>query len=101
MIIPNFQSYQPVPSDLFQFLRNGRCECNWNNAQFDALYDKALGTDDAGRNAVWAKMQELVNTDVPILVPVQFATVTATGKGVTGVWVDGTGTPHYEAATAG
>jgi peptide/nickel transport system substrate-binding protein len=100
MIIPNFQSYQPVPSDLFQFLRNGRCECNWNNAQFDSLYDKALATDDAGRNAVWAKMQELVNTDVPILVPVQFATVTATGAGVTGVWVDGTGTPHYEAAVA-
>ena len=98
MIIPNFQSYQPVPSDLFQFLRNGRCECNWNNAEFDSLYNKALATPDADRDQVWAQMQKLVNTDVPTLVPVQFATVTATGQGVTGVWVDGTGTPHYEAA---
>jgi peptide/nickel transport system substrate-binding protein len=98
MIIPNFQSYQPVPSDLFQFLRNGRCECNWNNVKFDSLYDQALATADPDRNEVWAQMQELVNSEVPILVPVQFATVTATGKGVSGVWVDGTGTPHYEAA---
>lgn len=99
MVIPNFQSYQPVPSDLFQFLRKDRCECNWNNPKFDALYNEALATEDkAERNKIWAQMQELVNQEVPILVPVQFATVTAAGKGLTGVWVDGTGTPHYEAA---
>lgn len=98
MIVPNFQSYQPVPSDLFQFLRSGRCECNWNNAQFDKLYNKALATPDADRNGVWAKMQELENKDMPIYVPVQFATVTANSPRVSGVWVDGTGTPHYESA---
>lgn len=98
LIIPNFQSYQPVPSDLFQFLRNGRCECNWNNDEFDSLYDEALAATDEDRNEVWAQMQELVNQDVPIYVPVQFATVTVTGKGISGVWVDGTGTPHFETA---
>jgi peptide/nickel transport system substrate-binding protein len=99
-IIPNFQSYQPVPSDLFQFVRTGRCECNWNNSAFEADYASALATP-AGeeQNAIWAKMQELVNQQVPIYVPVQFATITAASRKVSGLWVDGTGTPHLEAAT--
>jgi hypothetical protein len=44
-------------------------------------------------------MQELVNQQVPIYVPVQFATITAASRNVSGLWVDGTGTPHLEAAT--
>lgn len=99
-IVPNFQSYQPVPSDLMLFLQSGRCECNWNSAEFDGLYTKALSVaDDNERGAVWAQAQELVNQEVPIYVPVQFATVTATSMNLENVWVDGGGTPHFEAAS--
>lgn len=98
-IVPNFQSYQPVPSDLMLFLQSGRCECNWNSAEFDGLYAKALATPDPeGQKAVWAELQELVNREVPIYVPVQFATVTATSNNIEGLWVDGGGNPHFEAA---
>jgi peptide/nickel transport system substrate-binding protein len=99
LIVPNFQSYTSDASDEFQFLLNGRCECNWNNPQFDALYAKALATaDPAQQKVIWGKVQTLVNQQAPIFVPVQFATVTATKRSVAGLWVDSTGTPHLENA---
>ena len=65
-IVPNFQSYNPVPSDAMLFLQSGRCECNWNNTTFDSLYNKALATaDPSAQNAVWAQLQEMVNKEVP------------------------------------
>ncbi|GII65300.1 ABC transporter substrate-binding protein [Sphaerisporangium krabiense] len=99
MIIPNFQSFPADPANEFLFLLKGRCECNWNNAGFDALYEKALATaDDAERRAIWHQMQEIVNRQVPIYVPLQFATLTAAKRTVTGLWVDGAGNPHLESA---
>jgi peptide/nickel transport system substrate-binding protein len=99
MVVPNFQTYNSDPSLQLSFLLPGRCECNWNSKEFQATYDKALGTaDDAGRKAEWAKAQELISKDLPIYVPVQSAVVTATSKKVTGLWVDASGTPHFEEA---
>ncbi|MBV0896217.1 ABC transporter substrate-binding protein [Microbacterium sp. NC79] len=99
MVVPNFQSYQAVPSDLFLFLQSGRCECNWNSTEFDDLYASAITTGDvAEQNKAWAKVQELMNQEVPIYVPVQFTTVTAATGSVTGIWVDSGGTPHFENA---
>ncbi len=99
MIVPNFQSYEPDAADEFLFLRTGRCECNWNNAQFDQLYNQALGTADAAaRKTLWGQLQTLVNQQAPIYVPLQFATVTATKRTVVGLWVDGGGNPHLETA---
>ncbi len=99
MIVPNFQSYEPDAADEFLFIRSGRCECNWNNAQFDQLYNQALGTaDPAARTALWGQLQTLVNQAAPIFVPLQFATVTATKHNVVGLWVDGGGNPHLEDA---
>lgn len=99
-IVPNFQSYQPVPSDLLLFLQSGRCECNWNSTAFDDLFTQALATAElADQKAVWAQAQELVNEEVPIYVPVQFATVTATSSSIEGLWVDGAGNPHFESAS--
>jgi peptide/nickel transport system substrate-binding protein len=97
--VPNFQSYVPNAADEFLFIRTGRCECNWNNSQFDELYNQALGTaDPAARKALWGKLQELVNEQVPIFVPLQFATVTAIKRNVVGLWVDGAGNVHPENA---
>jgi peptide/nickel transport system substrate-binding protein len=100
LIVPNFQSYEPDAADEFLFLQSGRCECNWNNARFDSLYRKALATaGDAARNKIWHQLQELVNKQAPIFVPLQFATVTATKRSVVGLWVDGGGNPHLEDAS--
>jgi len=43
-------------------------------------------------------MQELINQQVPIYMPLQFATVTATKSSVSGVWEDSTGNVHLEDA---
>lgn len=99
MVVPNFQSYTAAASDEFQFVLSGRCECNWNNQQFDRLYKQALATgDEAQRKELWGKMQELINQQAPIFVPVQFATVTAAKSNVSGLWVDSAGNPHLENA---
>jgi peptide/nickel transport system substrate-binding protein len=99
LIIPNFQSYSADASDEFQFVLKGRCECNWNNAQFDSLYTQALATPDpAAQKATWGKAEELINQQAPIFVPVQFATVTATKRSVVGLWEDSAGNPHLENA---
>jgi peptide/nickel transport system substrate-binding protein len=99
LIVPNFQSYTSEASDEFQFLLKGRCECNWNNSEFDALYAQALATPDpAQQKVIWGKVQTLVNQQAPIFVPVQFATVTATKRSVVGLWVDSAGNPHLENA---
>jgi peptide/nickel transport system substrate-binding protein len=99
LIVPNFQSYEPDAADEFLFLRTGRCECNWNNPQFDQLYNQALGSaDPAARKALWGQLQTMVNQQAPIYVPLQFATVTATKHNVVGLWVDGGGNPHLENA---
>jgi peptide/nickel transport system substrate-binding protein len=99
MVVPNFQSYSSDPADEFQFELKGRCECNWNSGEFDSLYSQALATADTGqRKQIWAKAQELLNREVPVYVPVQFATVTATKRNVVGLWEDSAGNPHLENA---
>lgn len=102
LIVPNFQSYLPQPSDALLFLQSGRCECNWNSEEFDAGYKAAVATADAAdRDETWKQLQTMGNAAVPIFVPVQFATVSASQSSVSGLWVDGGGTLHLENAKAG
>ena len=99
LIIPNFQSYQANPYSQFSFPLAGRCECNWNDKEFDTTYEQALGTPEEGaRNKLWDKAQEILNKEVPLIIPVQPEVVTAVKSDVAGVWVDPTGTPHFESA---
>lgn len=99
LVIPNFQSFATDPSFQLGFLRQGRCECNWDNPAFEKAYDQALATaDEAQRKAIWNSAQELINKEVPIYVPVQSATDTAAKKNVVGLWVEASGTPHLESA---
>jgi len=99
LLVPNFQSFPPDPASQFGFLRAGRCECNWNNDEFESTIDEALGTADPGaRQQLWNKAQELINQQVPIIAPVQSMTETATKRSVVGLWVDGGGAPHLERA---
>ena len=99
LIIPNFQSYQANPYSQFSFPLSGRCECNWNSEEFDSTYEEALAASDEGeQNQLWDKAQEIINKEVPLIIPVQPKVVTAAKADVVGVWVDPTGTPHFESA---
>jgi peptide/nickel transport system substrate-binding protein len=100
LLIPNFQSFPSNPASQLSFLLKGRCECNWVDPAFETAYTDALATaDPTAQQALWDKTQEEINQEVPIYVPVQSATDTATKKTVSGLWVEGSGTPHLESAS--
>lgn len=100
LIVPNFQSTPPEPAYSLNFYLDGRCECNWSNADFQAAFAEALATGDATeRAAKWATVQEIINREVPLIVPLQSTVVTATTSGLTGIWVEGGGQLHLESAS--
>lgn len=99
MIVPNFQSTPVEPAYSINFLIKGRCECNWDDKDFQAAYDKAISTqDETERKAAWAAVQKIVNEQVPVIVPLQSTVVTATSTKLKNVWVDGGGQLHLENA---
>ena len=99
LVVPNFQSVPPEPAFSMNFLLSGRCECNWNDAEFDDLYKEAIGTiDPVARNAVWAQAQTLENADVPLITPLQVAQVAGASMNLRGVWMEGGGQIHLENA---
>ena len=88
------------PAFSINFLLKGRCECNWDDANFTAAYNKALAEPDADkRKADWAEVQKIVNEQVPVIVPLQSNVATAVSKKITGVWVEGGGQLHLESVS--
>lgn len=101
MIVPNLVSSPPEPAFMLNFLLSGRCECNWNNAEFDALFQQAVGTvDPVERLAVWGEAQALENQDVPLIVPLQIAQVAGASSKLSGVWMEGGGQLRLENVAA-
>lgn len=100
LIVPNFSSTPQEPAYSLNFYLEGRCECNWSNADFQAGFAAAIGEpDETARKEKWGEVQTIVNSEVPIIVPLQSTVVTATQKRVSGVWVESGGQPHLESAT--
>lgn len=98
-IVPNFQSTPPEPAYSLNFYLEGRCECNWSNRDFQQAFDDALAEpDEAVRKQKWATVQQIINEEVPLIVPLQSTVVTATGTKVGGIWVEGGGQLHLEDA---
>lgn len=98
-IVPNFQSTPPEPAYSLNFYLSGRCECNWVNPEFTQAFQGAIAEpDEKARKEKWATVQEIVNREVPLIVPLQSTVVSATGSRVTGVWVEGGGQLHLEGA---
>ena len=100
MIVPNFQSTPVEPAFSINFLLKGRCECNWDDPAFTAAYNKAIAEPDASaRKADWAAVQDIVNQQVPVIVPLQANVLAATSDKVSGVWMEGGGQLHLETAS--
>lgn len=98
-IVPNFQSTPPEPAYSLNFYLEGRCECNWTSPEFEDAFAEAVSEpDEKKRMAAWATVQEIINEEVPLIVPFQSTVVTAVGPDVAGVWVEGGGQLHLESA---
>ena len=98
-IVPNFQSTPPEPAYSLNFYLPGRCECNWASPAFTQAFQGAIAEpDEKARKEKWATVQEIVNREVPLIVPLQSTVVSATGSKVSGVWVEGGGQLHLEGA---
>lgn len=98
-LVPNLASFSPSPADAFGFYRKGRCECNWDSPEFERAYDAALAEpDEAKAKEKWATVQEIVNREVPLIIPLQVKVVASTRSNVEGVWLEGGGQLHLEQA---
>ncbi|MFK4791021.1 ABC transporter substrate-binding protein [Microbacterium sp. ZW T5_56] len=98
-IVPNFQSTPTEPAYSLNFYLPGRCECNWSDDDFSTAFSAAMAEpDEKARKEKWGSVQEIINQQVPLIVPLQSTVVTATGDKVTGVWVEGGGQLHLEGA---
>ncbi|WP_029138180.1 ABC transporter substrate-binding protein [Nakamurella lactea] len=99
LVVPNFQSTPLEPAYSINFLLKGRCECNWDNPDFEKAYAAAVAEPDAdARKQKWAEVQKIVNEQVPVIVPLQSNVATAVANKVSGVWVESGGQLHLESA---
>ena len=99
-VVPNVLSPPANPNFILGFLETGVCECNYSNARFDELAAAARATlDQEEQKQFFYEMQEIINQDVPIIVPLQAPLVSAARSNVTGAWAGSTGTPRLEDAS--
>lgn len=99
LVVPNFQSTPAEPAYSLNFYLKGRCECNWDNDEFERAFAAAVAeSNDAARADRWATVQEIINREVPLIVPLQSTVVTATSSDVVGVWSEGGGQLRLESA---
>ncbi|MBB4350197.1 ABC transporter substrate-binding protein [Aliirhizobium cellulosilyticum] len=83
-----FYNMQPTPDGIFKLLYTSDAawnETRWNNKAFDALVNEARGTtDEAKRTELYTKAQEIMNEDVPSIIPSFFDVLAAKRS-----WVEG------------
>ncbi|MCC2611230.1 ABC transporter substrate-binding protein [Neorhizobium sp. Rsf11] len=83
-----FYNMQPTPDGIFKLLYTSDASWNetrWNNKAFDALVAEARGTvDPAKRTELYTKAQEIMNEDVPSIIPSFFDVLAAKRS-----WVQG------------
>ena len=101
-IIGNYFSLPPNPSYGFSQIQYGSCECNWKNATFEALAQKAVGIPDVvARSKIYNQMQGIESSQSPVMVIAHQTNIVAYVKGITGAWEDAQGNVHLEAAKLG
>uniref|UniRef100_UPI003100F1B1 ABC transporter substrate-binding protein n=1 Tax=Neorhizobium sp. EC2-8 TaxID=3129230 RepID=UPI003100F1B1 len=83
-----FYNMQPTPDGIFKLLYTSDASWNetrWNNKAFDALVAEARGTIDAAkRTELYTKAQELMNEEVPSIIPSFFDVLSAKRNWVSG-----------------
>jgi peptide/nickel transport system substrate-binding protein len=83
-----FYNMQPTPDGIFKLLYTSDASWNetrWNNKAFDALVAEARGTiDEAKRTELYTKAQELMNEEVPSIIPSFFDVLSAKRSWVSG-----------------
>ncbi|WP_454854904.1 ABC transporter substrate-binding protein [Rhizobium binxianense] len=83
-----FYNMQPTPDGIFKLLYTSDASWNetrWNNRAFDALVAEARGTIDiVKRTELYTKAQELMNEEVPSIIPSFFDVLAAKRS-----WVQG------------
>ena len=97
LIVPNLVSFPPSPAEAISFYLHGRCECNWDNPEFEKAYADAMAEgDEAAAQEKWGKVQEIINEEVPLSIPLQVRPLTAMSASVAGAWMESGGQLHLE-----
>jgi peptide/nickel transport system substrate-binding protein len=71
-----FYNMQPTPDAIFKLLYTSDAawnETRWNNTRFDGIVNAARSeTDETKRAALYAQAQDMMNEEVPSVIPVFF-----------------------------
>jgi peptide/nickel transport system substrate-binding protein len=102
-IAPTGSATPNDPAYVFQFARQGACECNWANADFEEAYNNALAiADDQERTEAFYELQQIISDQVPVIIPLITSFLSVTQSDVKGVWSNLSGTVlHLENASLG
>jgi peptide/nickel transport system substrate-binding protein len=96
-IVGDFWSSPADPIANLGQATTGSCDCNWNNAQYDALLKEAQATiDPKKRQAIFDQMQALFAKQTPEMTIAHQTNVIYAQKNVTGLWEDPAGTSRLE-----
>lgn len=102
LVVPNIFSLQPDPAYSMYYMKSGGNESNWNNSQYDTLFDKAITIlKPAARKDAWCEGLKLENSQTPIVAMFNIFTVHAASSSVKGIWVAPNGMAHLEGASLG
>lgn len=100
LVVPNIFSLQPDPAYSMYYMKVGGNESNWNNAQYDALFNKAISIlNPVKRKAAWCEGLKLENSQLPIVAMFNLFTVHGASANVKGIWVAPNGMAHLENAS--
>ncbi len=99
MVIPNGDTAALDPAFPLKFFASKRCECNYNDAKIDELLALGRSTaDKEKRKAAYQQVEQIVNDQVPVIIPCSWSFVDGAAKYVRGVWAESGGQIHYESA---
>jgi peptide/nickel transport system substrate-binding protein len=98
-IVATFYGLPPDPIAAMGFVGSDRCNCNWNNRQFDTLLRQSTSAaNPARRKTVFDQMQVLLNREVPVVAIAHQTQISAVQNRVAGVWQAADGTVRLEGA---
>jgi len=99
-IVANFLSLQPNPILGLSFATSGKCECNWNNAAYDARLKESFGiSDPVKRQAAYNRLQAMVSQSAPVIAIAHQTNIVAVQNYVAGAWEDPRGNVHLESVS--